>query len=156
MEILRRRNKNSDPCFIDSMQLDDEILKRHHDVVGCSPPYHRSGKSVCRTNAEIENSVYEIRELGTKYYPAPCEEMSNIAFKANYLQGSDWMESLIFHFEYPRKTKIIHQMRSVDLHSLIGNIGGYIGLFLGKKIIFDHRNCKDGIPAQHQTYICYE
>ena len=131
MEILRRRYKNSDPCFIDWMRLDDAILERHHDVVGCSPPYHRSGKSVCRTNAEIKNSVYEMRELGTKYYTAPCEEMSHIAFKANKLQGSDWTESLLFYFEYPLKTKVIHQTRSVDLHSLVGNIGGYIGLFLG-------------------------
>ena len=136
MEILRRRNKKRDPCFVDWMRLDDAILKKHHDTVGCRPPYHRSGKPVCTSNAEIKDSVYEMSELGTKYYPAPCEEMSNIAFKANYLQGSDWMQSLIFYFEYPTKAKVIHQMRSVDLHSLIGNIGGYIGLFLGKKIIF--------------------
>ena len=34
--------------------------------------------------------------------------------------------------EYPEEVKIITQTKDVDVHSLIGNIGGYLGLFLGK------------------------
>ena len=33
---------------------------------------------------------------------------------------------------YPEEVKIITQSKEVDVHSLIGNIGGYLGLFLGK------------------------
>ena len=33
---------------------------------------------------------------------------------------------------YPNEWKIIRQSQAVDVHALIGNIGGYIGLFLGK------------------------
>ena len=33
--------------------------------------------------------------------------------------------------QYPQKAKIITQSRAVDGNALIGNIGGYIGLFLG-------------------------
>ena len=32
---------------------------------------------------------------------------------------------------FQSKVKIITQSQEVDVHSLIGNIGGYIGLFLG-------------------------
>ena len=32
---------------------------------------------------------------------------------------------------YPRQVKIITQSRAVDVNALVGNIGGYIGLFLG-------------------------
>ena len=37
---------------------------------------------------------------------------------------------------YPSKGKTITQLQEVDAHALIGNIGGYIGLFLGKIIAF--------------------
>ena len=40
---------------------------------------------------------------------------------------------------YPDEFKVIMQSKEVDIHSLIGNIGGYLGLFLGnlKSIIFN-------------------
>ena len=38
---------------------------------------------------------------------------------------------------YPEEVKIITQSQDVDVHSLIGNIGGYLGLFLGKPIFYN-------------------
>ena len=38
--------------------------------------------------------------------------------------------------EYPDEIKTISQVKEVDIHSLIGNIGGYLGLFLGNGNIF--------------------
>ena len=36
------------------------------------------------------------------------------------------------HYRFlPQLAKIITKSRAVDVHALIGNIGGYIGLFLG-------------------------
>ena len=32
--------------------------------------------------------------------------------------------------QYPEEARIITQSKDVDVHSLIGNIGGYLGLFL--------------------------
>ena len=37
---------------------------------------------------------------------------------------------------YPEEVKTITQSQDVDVHSLIGNIGGYLGLFLGKPIFY--------------------
>ena len=34
--------------------------------------------------------------------------------------------------KYPEEIKMITQSKEVDIHSLIGNVGGYIGSFLGK------------------------
>ena len=39
-----------------------------------------------------------------------------------------------FGLEFPEQIKIITQSKAVDINSFIGNIGGYIGLFLGKFI----------------------
>ena len=40
-------------------------------------------------------------------------------------------EILQYIMNYPRYVKIIIQSKDVDIHALIGNIGGYVGLFLG-------------------------
>ena len=36
------------------------------------------------------------------------------------------------NFGFPENMKLIKQQKAIDAHALIGNIGGYIGLFLGK------------------------
>ena len=70
--------------------------------------------------------------MGSRYYPAPCKGMSNIIYSAEMIDNAFVSNSLQLVVTYPKITRLIRQLRSVDLHSLIGNIGGYIGLFLGK------------------------
>ena len=41
------------------------------------------------------------------------------------------LSMMMFGVQYPEEIKIITQSKEVDVHALIGNIGGYIGLFLG-------------------------
>ena len=43
----------------------------------------------------------------------------------------------IIQVYFPAKGKTITQLQDVDVHTLIGNIGGYIGLFLGKLRFMD-------------------
>ena len=42
-----------------------------------------------------------------------------------------WIFLITYHNHW---MKIIEQSKEVDIHSLIGNIGGYVGLFLGNII----------------------
>ena len=60
--------------------------------------------------------------------------MSNIIYSAEMIDyaSASVSQRLQLVITYPKTTRIIKQSRSVDLHALIGNIGGYIGLFLGK------------------------
>ena len=131
-EILRRRNKNKDPCFADWINFDDTVLKIHHDAVGCRPPYHKSNKPLCTSEKEILESRYELNEIRNRYIPAPCEEMSSISFSAERLEIAKHPQKIQLYLNYPDKTKVIQQVKAVDFQSLIGNIGGYIGLLLGK------------------------
>ena len=70
-------------------------------------------------------------------YPKACQRISKIDItptiqrKRNYhLRGP----ALYLRIIYPEEIKIITQSKEVDVHSLIGNVGGYIGLFLGKDV----------------------
>ena len=134
-EILRRRHKTESPCFSDWMNFDDRVLKKHHDRVGCSPPYQNSEKPLCTSKEQIADSRYDYIRMASRYYPVPCEGMSNIIF--SFDKFGDAAESNIpsspsLFITYPKTTRLVTQFKSVDLHALIGNIGGYIGLFLGK------------------------
>jgi hypothetical protein len=46
--------------------------------------------------------------------------------------GNDWFWISI---TLPKSFKEISQVRAVDIQTVIGNAGGYVGLFLGRKIL---------------------
>ena len=133
MEVLRRRSKTKEPCLADWAHYDDMVLKKHESKLTCSPPYRKSGKPSCTTRRELEDSVYEMEDMTRNYKQEPCKEMSSIVFKAEKYAYASHNESLQLMFKHPLKAKVIKQIKSVDFQALIGNIGGYIGLFLGKK-----------------------
>ena len=85
----------------------------------------------------IEDSKIEFPIRKKIGMPKACQRISKI--KAN-LQFSEVLsfennlnanETWYLLIDYPEEVKIITQSRDVDIHSLIGNIGGYLGLFLG-------------------------
>ena len=75
--------------------------------------------------------MYEKRN--NQKYSKPCGTMSKIDYSYS-TDPQNWMNNTFFAISviYPEQMKIITQEQSVDLHALVGNIGGYIGLFLGK------------------------
>ena len=87
----------------------------------------------------MKQSLFHGRALAEKYLP-PCQEMPNIVYnhgignldeKIGTLEIMENMDNIVIVVTYPDKWKIITQSQAVDIHALIGNIGGYIGLFLG-------------------------
>ena len=137
MEVLRRRNKKGASCVNDWAHYDDLVLGKHLETAGCDNPYQWGNNVTCATQKQKIDAVYDFEDVKDKYYPDPCQEMSNVAYDLqkvirpeNNITSSAYA-GLHFMIVYPDKMKIILQARSVDFHTLIGNIGGYIGLFLG-------------------------
>ena len=58
--------------------------------------------------------------------------MSYISFKylENDMAGQQVLYPLMI--AYPKDMKVVMQQQAIDIHALVGNIGGYIGLFLGR------------------------
>ena len=81
----------------------------------------------------MEDAKYDFDEMRSEHDKEPCEEMSSIVFAVVESQTTTHLKSLELRYNYPEKATIIKQLKSVDFHALIGNIGGYIGPFLGKK-----------------------
>ena len=73
-------------------------------------------------------AAFDGMNLSQETFSLPCEEMSLVSFRNLMVDGFDfnWLQ-----IAYPAKVKIITQQEAIDIHALIGNIGGYIGLILG-------------------------
>ena len=134
LEVLKRRNKRRDPCVENWNSFDEMLMNQHFEEHGCSPPYFEAHKDfpVCSDQKKIEDSRFEVSRIRSKpnFYP-PCQGMSKIDY--------DYFDDIIptskgqlkIMIGYPEQVKIISQSQAVDVHTIIGNIGGYEGLFLG-------------------------
>ena len=130
IEVLKRRNKMSEPCVEDWMHYDDLVLNRHTTSVECESPYQRQNGKLCTTKRAMKSSQYEVDIAKAKYLPPPCQEITDVKYKTNKLLNLPDRAPVISVI-YPNLMKLISQNQSVNIHALIGNIGGYIGLFLG-------------------------
>ena len=134
-EILKRRNTNKNPCSTEWDVHDELVMKRHLENNGCRAPYHTMLKSlpVCDTKDKMKNVIFHEWGQQSTYVKVPCQEMPYIDYKHTSMEFN--LDYYLIMFYYPRKAKYITQSREIDGHSLIGNIGGYIGLFLGKFLL---------------------
>jgi hypothetical protein len=133
IEYLRRRNTRNKHCMTQWKTFDDMVWKKHIRRNGCRAPYDRPYGSFkkCAKKEDIERSIFNFAAVGSKYYPKACQRISKIDFNSypRIVSGG----YLTVHVLYPTDFKIITQSKEIDGHALIGNIGGYIGLFLGNQ-----------------------
>ena len=132
IEMLRRRNKREQKCLPESKSYDDLILKQIVEKVGCKAPYHNHEIHfpICTDGRKLSKfDGYAIRQA--KYSP-PCDEIPQVSFKVLKFMAGSKFGFYPVNFGFPENMKLIKQQKAIDAHTLIGNIGGYIGLFLGK------------------------
>ena len=133
-EVMKRRNKVMEPCMTNWNKFDEIYTTEHKREFRCSPPYFEPSTHfpICSDEKTIEDSRFEVSRIRSKpsYFP-PCQGMSKIDydFFNNFPMTKGFLKIMI---GYPEQVKIITQSQAVDVHTIVGNIGGYIGLFLGK------------------------
>ena len=142
MEILQRRSKRNDQCVSDWMKYDNMVMKHHTSKIGCNTPYQNEDTKLplCNAKSEFRESVIDMPKLASDFL-LPCQELSQLSYKhtiTNSYTGGNYAISIYF----PNKKKVITQSQAIGIHALIGNIGGYIGLFLGKFIFSFNSNHK--------------
>ena len=157
MEVLHRRNKALEPCLLYS-NYDKSFQADMMQKIGCRPPYWMSAKNLpqCNNKEKLKTFASDITVEGlfiekhTKYIPKPCLELQklNYHYAENDLtlqQIKGWLPTreisdndsiMIIIIDFIDQTfKEIRQVNAFGIESLIGNVGGYIGLFLGVSII---------------------
>lgn len=138
IEMLKRRNSHNKKCHENGEFYDDMVIQKHVQSIGCRAPYIAKYQSfpICTNSLDVKNSKMDFYQTRKQYFLKACQRISKIQDAVVHFNNADgkWTLSVI----YPDEIKIITQSKEVDGHTLVGNIGGYIGLFLGryKKCIF--------------------
>ena len=133
LEMLTRRTTRKKKCTQTKKSFDDLVLSEHIKTVGCRPPYLGSHTEfpMCNTQEKIREGMYEFKSVRNKYYPKACTRISKITVTRQASAHTEDLGYWILGITYPEEVRLITQSKEVDVHTLIGNIGGYIGLFLG-------------------------
>ena len=132
IEYLRRRNSRNHKCMTHWQHFDDIVRAEHIQRNGCRSPYGRSQETLqkCKNQKDIKKSTINFSTVWKKNFMKACQRISKLDFQAITFTNS--MKILQYDIQYPEEVKLITQSKEIDGHTLIGNIGGYIGLFLGK------------------------
>ena len=163
MEVLHRRDKTSNPCQY-YKNYDEVFKEKLVQGIGCYPPYWQYNGSIseCRSKEKLKLFAKHTLKaiVGTletsDFITQPCVELRKLMFdydefetdleNLNYLlpdfkiSQEDSLMIVMLNFLDPF-LKEIKQSRAFGIESLIGNIGGYMGLLLGVSIIQLPRFC---------------
>jgi hypothetical protein len=141
MEVLRRRQKDYQACSKD-IKYDTWLAQNITATINCTPPYWPTyyKRPLCTTQKELKaaNQMFWDIFYGLVEKNAPCDEIRKLDFE--YEDGvdvSDVQENETKLTIYFRNNvyKEIRQIRAYSFMSLIGNVGGFVGLLLGYALV---------------------
>ena len=164
--VLRRRNKEKVPCNTDWKHDDDMIYSKLFSKASCIPPYWKGSNLKNLPNCTTKEQMKEIYNSAIKIktspdHPPPCQQIEKIIYFFDEFDWliDDWISQTDNSYNngksnLTKKDSIfevllnfldgtymeIHNAKAYDRWHLIGNVGGFIGLFLGYRYICIHEN----------------
>jgi len=157
MQAVRYRYKHAlDNCIQDYKNYDEIILQKHLMDVGCKAPDQitRDDIQVCKTKEEIKKARFLFSLQGDT--PQPCRKIEWLDLEIGESDHSDFIKDhdeaylkkrlrfpqkywnnywgLVVRLLTPRFKLITHQ-KEVDFQTLVGYVGGYIGILLGFALV---------------------
>ena len=161
MVVLKKRNKSHKPCEEinrtgDDIRQKDLLIKN----LQCRPAFVTSPSSLPQCNGGKNLQNFNSTGWYDKYIE-PCTQVEKVIYtydeydKLRNTTGSGGNFQLRFNFQ--GKTYMeIEQRRDYDFQSLIGNAGGYVGLFLGvcllqlPQLLLDANKLLRACPVAHK------
>jgi hypothetical protein len=128
---FKSRNNN---CFQNWKEYDISILEKHIKSVGCRTPDTNTKHDwpICESKEKMKKARYHLRTGDIQ----PCREIESINYQKGDSDGpfiyrgvKNWVSIIVENLN--PKFKLTIQKKEVDFQTLVGNIGGYIGIFLG-------------------------
>ena len=139
--VLKQRRTFRKSCNPDWKRNDEKILTRTVERVGCRPIFFPLNVSmpVCKNSSQ---ALEQLNDIVKKI--RPCKRIEKVLYSFNEyynnINGADHgvgeeTDVFLFSFMFQGSTFTeIEQIRAYNFQSLIGNAGGYVGLFLGAAI----------------------
>ena len=145
LEVTRRRNTFKTPCNRELIGDDDMILEKKLEVAGCRPPHwsFEANYPICNSKESMNKTNVQPSDFANpdflEPFVQPCDQLQNVMFSMTVIQSvpteqNQGRDDLTTHinlmFKSSNYKEILH-IRDFDIESLVGNMGGYVGLFLG-------------------------
>ena len=145
--IFKQRKKQGSPCNQDWRNSDKLIAKNLVETLGCRPVYFDISTNLteCKNYTQYANLTQKLTEV----IQEPCRKVEKVLYSYDEYRGMGMSElngaSYGVHentsmfkivMEFQGETFMeIEQTRSYDVQNLVGNAGGYVGLFLGAALM---------------------
>ena len=139
LEVMKHRKTRNYHCNM-KMEKNDEIRIRNMlEDIECKPPWLKENEfvPVCKNKEKIKAFL---KLNPTRYVPA-CQGIHKILetyheFEILEFWKQDWLNEVYSLFEVMLEFQDgtymeIRQIRAYPIQALVGDIGGYLGLFLG-------------------------
>jgi hypothetical protein len=145
MEVVENRNKWRQPCIPGLPRTD--LVEKSRNIFSnstCKPHYLDtllSNLTICETKEEMKklhNQLLEARFSRKARENQPCRNLEKLEIEyAEFDNEEDAKDpyitiSIIF---VDTKYREILNIRAFDANSLFGNIGGYVGIFVGYALL---------------------
>ena len=135
---IQRYKKNRNNCVLNWKNYDNITLQNHLNKVGCKTPAQITNDTwpICTNQGRMRKAI--LHPVNT-HNVNPCNEVESIDYDmgetdepSRTFKGGDWKNWVCFVYRIlnPR-FRVIIQKKAVDFQTLIGYIGGYIGIFTG-------------------------
>ena len=142
--VLNRRNKRNSPCIEDWKNHDQIIRRKIMEEAVCQPPHWDRITDLPRCSSQKQ--MKHFHEMNISARLPPCRQIKKVVHGFEELKYVDdnpleWARAsndTIFKIMIEFKDLSfmeIRNVRSFDIESLIGNAGGYIGLFTGYALL---------------------
>ena len=144
-EIFKQINTKDQSCIEDpSYQKDDCIVEQIHKgslaKFGCTTPYGPIKNRAC-INTTLMNQArefYDDKIMADEYQqcPNPCSTITSTFNIRNQVKNPEESDTTaLTRIEFPSKVKIIQAYPAYTILSLVAEVGGYVGLFLGVSVL---------------------
>ena len=149
MEVLRYRDTPQHPCKEGFPNYDEDVLKEILAKEECRPPYATSSQKPCSNQTGLKNIRTKLVDhwKGPNLRHLPCNGMEKVNYEVTEYDLEEanpaYLEVMFWHTDLTYKE--VKMKRAFDLSALVGNIGGFVGLFLGYALIM--------IPALLKTIV---
>ena len=134
LEVIKRRSTSNKRCFNNYTAYDQSLLTKYVSQKGCRAPYVKGDDSFrfCNSSLDTRKAKLTLGKTKTINLQKPCNRISKLSFEDTVEnKHKDWR----MYIHFPEEVKTIIQSKEVDIHTLIGNVGGYLGLFMGYAVV---------------------
>ena len=139
LEVIKHRETGIQACNKNWKEDDESMMLQEIKKIGCKPSFLEIGTNfpICKSQVQLKMFA----EFNASNYKPPCKSIQKILYSYDENEPlEEWVEQWMGQInkvfgvaiEFTDGTYMeIEQVRDYGIHDVVGDIGGYLGLFLG-------------------------